>query len=67
VILVPELNYEGQFANLVSSVLGRSVKRLNRVSGEPLQVDEILKEIRLLNGDEPPPTAEVMAIQGSAS
>ena len=67
VILVPELNYEGQFANLVSSVLGRSVTRLNRVSGEPLKVDEILKEIRLLNGGGSPPTTEVMVIQRSAS
>ena len=47
-VLVPELNYEGQFANLVSATLGRSVQRLNRVSGEPMQVMDILEEIRRL-------------------
>ncbi len=49
-VLVPELNYEGQFANLVSGALGRSVTRLNRVSGEPMEVIEILEEIRRLAG-----------------
>jgi 2-oxoglutarate ferredoxin oxidoreductase subunit alpha len=49
-VLVPELNYEGQFANLVSGVLGRPVARLNRVSGAPLRVEDILVEIRRLAG-----------------
>ncbi|MBO34532.1 MAG: 2-oxoacid:acceptor oxidoreductase [Rhodospirillaceae bacterium] len=47
-ILVPELNYEGQFANLVSSALGRPVNRLNRVPGTPMHVDDIIGEIRRL-------------------
>jgi len=47
-VLVPELNYEGQFANLVTARTGRPVVRLNRVTGEPMQVDEILVEIRRL-------------------
>jgi 2-oxoglutarate ferredoxin oxidoreductase subunit alpha len=34
-VLVPELNYEGQFANLVSGALGRPLTRLNSVSGGP--------------------------------
>jgi len=45
-VLVPELNYEGQFANLVTARTGRPVLRLNRVTGEPMHVDEILAEIR---------------------
>jgi 2-oxoglutarate ferredoxin oxidoreductase subunit alpha len=45
-VLVPELNYEGQFANHVSGSLGRSVHRLNRVTGSPMQAAEILDAIR---------------------
>ncbi len=47
-VLTPELNYEGQFANLVNAETGRSVNRLNRVTGEPMQVGDILDEIRRL-------------------
>jgi 2-oxoglutarate ferredoxin oxidoreductase subunit alpha len=47
-VLVPELNYEGQFAGLVSARTGRPVERLNRVTGTPMQVDEILSAIREL-------------------
>ena len=47
-VLVPELNYEGQFANLVSGALGRPVTRLTRATGAPMQVDDILAEIRRL-------------------
>ena len=50
-VLVPELNYEGQFANLLSGATGRSVIRFNRVTGTPLQVEEILAEIRRLAGN----------------
>jgi 2-oxoglutarate/2-oxoacid ferredoxin oxidoreductase subunit alpha len=49
-VLVPELNYEGQFANLVTGALGRSVHRLNRATGTPMDVNEIIDEIRLLAG-----------------
>lgn len=59
VVLIPELNYEGQFANLVSARTGRSVVRLNRVTGEPMQVDEILKEIRRLAPGAPAPSRAV--------
>jgi len=45
-VLVPELNYEGQFANHVSGTLGRPVHRMNRVTGSPMQVSEILDAIR---------------------
>ncbi len=47
-ILVPELNYQGQFANLLSSALGQPVNRLNRVPGTPMHVDDIIGEIRRL-------------------
>jgi len=47
-VLIPELNYEGQLANLVSGTLGRPVHRLNRVTGTPMNVEEILVNIRTL-------------------
>jgi len=47
-VLLPELNYEGQLGNLISGALGRPVTRLTRATGAPMQVDEILAEIRRL-------------------
>jgi len=47
-VLIPELNYEGQFANLVSATLGRPVQRLNQVTGTPMNVEDILARIRTL-------------------
>jgi 2-oxoglutarate ferredoxin oxidoreductase subunit alpha len=47
-VLVPELNYEGQFANLVTGATGCPVHRFDRVSGRPMRVDEVLAEIRRL-------------------
>jgi 2-oxoglutarate ferredoxin oxidoreductase subunit alpha len=44
-VLVPELNYEGQLANLVSGQLERPVTRLNRVTGAPLPAEEILEQV----------------------
>ena len=49
-VLVPELNYQGQFANLLQAHVARPVTRLNRVSGEPMKVEEIIEEIRRLAG-----------------
>ena len=49
-VLVPELNYQGQFANLLQAHVARPVTRLNRVPGEPMKVEEILEEIRRLAG-----------------
>ncbi len=49
-VLVPELNYQGQFAGLVSGALGRPVTRLTRATGAPLVVSEILAEVRRLAG-----------------
>jgi 2-oxoglutarate ferredoxin oxidoreductase subunit alpha len=48
VVLVPELNYEGQFARLVQGELGRPVVRLDRVPGVPMPVEDILEAIRRL-------------------
>ncbi|MBF0611121.1 MAG: 2-oxoacid:acceptor oxidoreductase subunit alpha [Magnetococcales bacterium] len=48
VVLVPELNYEGQFAQLVQGTLARPVVRLSRVPGSPMPVEMILDEIRRL-------------------
>ncbi len=47
-VLVPEVNYEGQFANLVSGALGRPLTRLNQVMGAPMQVGDILESVRRL-------------------
>jgi 2-oxoglutarate/2-oxoacid ferredoxin oxidoreductase subunit alpha len=47
-VLVPELNYQGQFANLVQSQVGRPVHRYNRVTGSPLLVEDIVEQIRQL-------------------
>ena len=49
-VLVPELNYEGQLATLVSGTLGRPVHRLNQVPGTPMRVEDILNDIRRLAG-----------------
>jgi len=47
-VLVPELNYEGQFAQLLTGATGCAVHRFNRVPGRPMRVDEVLAEIRRL-------------------
>jgi 2-oxoglutarate ferredoxin oxidoreductase subunit alpha len=47
-VLVPELNYEGQFASLVSGALARKVHRFNQVTGTPMRVEDILDRIRAL-------------------
>jgi 2-oxoglutarate/2-oxoacid ferredoxin oxidoreductase subunit alpha len=49
-VLVPELNYQGQFANLVTAATARAVHRLDRVSGRPMHVEDIVSEIRRLGG-----------------
>ncbi|MCP3867076.1 MAG: 2-oxoacid:acceptor oxidoreductase subunit alpha [Gammaproteobacteria bacterium] len=56
-ILIPELNYEGQFANLVASAVSQPFTRLNRVPGVPMQVEDILNQIRHLADRVKSPTA----------
>jgi 2-oxoglutarate ferredoxin oxidoreductase subunit alpha len=50
VVLVPELNYQGQFARLVQAETGRVVNRYDRVCGAPMRVEDILAEMRRLLG-----------------
>ena len=47
-VLVPELNYQGQFANLVQSQVGRRVHRYDRVTGAPMRVEDIVEQMRAL-------------------
>jgi len=47
-VLVPELNFQGQFANLIQGALARPVHALTKVPGAPMRVDDILVEIRKL-------------------
>ena len=54
-VLVPELNYEGQFAQLVTGALGRPVTRFNRVDGSPMVIEEILAQVRKLAKTAPTP------------
>lgn len=48
VVLVPELNYQGQFAHLVQAETCRQVVRYNRVTGTPMRVEDIHAEVRRL-------------------
>lgn len=50
-VLVPELNYQGQFAGLLQAHIPRAVTRLTRVPGAPIKVGDILDEIRRLASD----------------
>jgi 2-oxoglutarate ferredoxin oxidoreductase subunit alpha len=49
-VLVPEVNYQGQFAAILRSHIPRTVTSLARVQGAPMKVEEILDEIRRLAG-----------------
>ena len=47
-ILIPELNLEGQLANLIGHLHKKDVVRLNRVTGVPIPASDILDKIRAL-------------------
>ena len=47
-ILIPELNYEGQLANLIGHLHGKDVARLNRVTGLPMPASAIYGKIETL-------------------
>ena len=47
-ILIPELNYEGQLANLIGHLHKKDVVRLNRVTGVPMTASVILEKIKEL-------------------
>jgi len=55
--LVCELNYEGQFANLVTAATARRLDRLDAVPGVPMAVGRIVEAIRRLAGREAPRAA----------
>jgi len=44
-ILIPELNFEGQLANLIGHLHNKEVRRFNRVTGVPMTAVEILEAI----------------------
>jgi 2-oxoglutarate ferredoxin oxidoreductase subunit alpha len=45
-ILIPELNYEGQLANLIGHLYGKDVIRLNRTTGMPMAPSLILEKVK---------------------
>ncbi len=47
-ILMPELNYEGQLANLIGSLALKDVVRLDKVTGTPFPPSEILARMEAL-------------------
>ncbi|MDB4444581.1 2-oxoacid:acceptor oxidoreductase subunit alpha, partial [bacterium] len=49
-ILIPELNYEGQLANLIGHLYSKDVVRLNRVTGVPIPASAVLEQVESLVG-----------------
>ncbi len=47
-VLIPELNFEGQLANLIGHLNRKEVKRFNRVTGIPMTAVEILGAVEKL-------------------
>jgi 2-oxoglutarate ferredoxin oxidoreductase subunit alpha len=47
-ILIPELNYEGQLADLIGHLHRKDVVRLNRVTGMPMPASVIYEKIKTL-------------------
>ncbi len=47
-VLIPELNYEGQLANLIGHLYSKDVVRLNRTTGQPLSPTVIYEKIKAL-------------------
>ena len=45
-LLVPEMNYSGQFANLIARYTERPMERLNMVTGLPMAYEDILEKIK---------------------
>jgi len=50
-VLIPELNYEGQLANLIGHIHRKNVHRLNLVTGTPIPATLILKKIEELSAE----------------
>ncbi len=49
-ILIPELNFEGQLANLIGHLHRKTVLRLNQTTGEPILVYDIMHKIEDILG-----------------
>jgi len=49
-ILIPELNYEGQLANLIGHLHGKDVVRLNRTTGMPMSPTLIFDKVKSIIG-----------------
>jgi len=47
-VLIPELNYEGQLANLIGYLHRKDVVRFNKVTGVPMAPSEILAQIQTI-------------------
>jgi 2-oxoglutarate ferredoxin oxidoreductase subunit alpha len=47
-VLIPELNYEGQLANLIGHLYRKDVIRLNRATGVPYPPSAILQKIETI-------------------
>ena len=45
-ILIPELNFSGQFAHFASGIIKRPVEQLNLVTGKPMAAEDILEKMR---------------------
>lgn len=45
-LLVPELNYGGQFANFATHIIKRPLERLNYITGRPMASEDILEKMR---------------------
>jgi 2-oxoglutarate ferredoxin oxidoreductase subunit alpha len=45
-VLIPELNFEGQLANLIGHLYRKNVLRFNKVTGIPMSANDIYEEIR---------------------
>lgn len=54
-ILIPELNFEGQLANIIGHLCSKDVVRLNMVTGQPLSPSDIYLKVRELALKEVPP------------
>jgi 2-oxoglutarate ferredoxin oxidoreductase subunit alpha len=50
-VLIPELNFEGQLANLLGHLHRKDVLRLNRTTGIPFPVSAIVEKIEELTGE----------------
>lgn len=45
-ILIPELNFSGQFADFAGHILKRPVEKLNFITGRPMASEDILQKMR---------------------